>query len=198
MPGRYRFTVQGARIEIDRTSDWLLAIERAVASTKLLSPCKRIDGTITCVESWKIAELFAWLRECAGLEFRVLTRVHERLLHAAARVKFRRWNSWRFVEIDVTDVAWRGVDFSKKTWLKSWQRERGKGNLNVTKVHETRKEFVKVHLLIIVGGFSWRRIVFCETKSKKLFFSFLKMDIIPYLESLDYTFIPVSDSQVFF
>lgn len=172
MPGRYRFTVQGARIEIDRTSDWLLAIERAVASTKLLSPCKRIDGTITCVESWKIAELFAWLRECAGLEFRVLTRVHERLLHAATRVKFRRWNSWRFVEIDVTDVAWRGVDFSKKTWLKSWQRERGKGNLNVTKVHETRKEFVKVHLLILSADFYDGALYFVKQRARNSSFPF--------------------------
>lgn len=83
-----------------------------------------------------------------GLEFRVLTRVRAKL-HAATRVEFRR----RFVQIDAADVAWRGVDFSKKTLLKSWQRARGKGNLNVTKVHETRKEFVKVHLLILSADF---------------------------------------------
>lgn len=88
--------------------------------------------------------------------------------------------------------TWRGVAsiFSKKkkkTWVKSWQRERGKGNLNVTKVHETRKEFVKVHLLILSVDFHDGALYF--VKQENFFFFFLKMDVIPYLELVDYIFI---------
>lgn len=76
------------------------------------------------------------------------------------------------MEIDVTDVAWCGVDFSKKTWLKSWQRERGKGNLNVTKVHETRKEFVKVHLLILSADFHDGALYFVKQRARNSSFPF--------------------------